>query len=474
MEAEIIQTSLFLSSTDNEGDDNDDWRSEILSSTLISFVLPEPLSIKPLNIPPSVLLPEPATIKLLDIPPSVRETVAFLVTRVIARNASHDIVQSTLMRSSSLAMQVAVRRTLLASQLQLQSIMPPVTAASSSSESDSESNSESNSESASESESESEEDDMPTYSGTSKKYVDATDWQSHAVTHFTNGNMYIGDLNDKGHPNGKGKMKRPCAKAEIGEHRNWRGVRKVDELLQVDKSKTTTVSLSTPSNSAARKNTLKRLKTTMLPVAQKKVQQSTSTTKEEEKEQTEVLRSSKQTFNKQTYKQKIVSKKQMSEFFDGEWENSIFMSGLWRVQTGDSYNGQFQNWLFHGNGTYIWGDGESYEGEWYEGQRQGKGKYIHIGDGSVYEGEFFNNKEEGNGKKIWKNGAQTYEGEWKNGQIHGTGKMNFSNGGYYIGTFQFDKRCGHGILFWSNGYCYEGMWKDDQMHGEGKGTSFFI
>ena len=295
---------------------------------------------------------------------------------------------------------------------------------------------------------------MPTYSGTSKKYVDATNWESHAVTHFTNGTMYIGDLNDKGHPNGKGKMKRPCAKVEIGEHRNWRGVRKVDELLQVDKS-----------NSAPRKNTLKRLKTMMLPVAPKKVQQSTTTTKEQE--QKEVLRSSKQTFNKQTYKQKIVSKKQMSEFFDGDWENGIFTSGLWRVQTGDSYNGEFQNWLFHGNGTYIWGDGESYAGEWREGKRHGRGKYVHI-DGSVYEGDFINNKEEGNGKKIWGNDEQTYVGEWKNGQVHGNGRMNFSNGGYYVGTFQFDQRCGHGILFWSNGYCYDGMWKNDQMHGEGK------
>lgn len=41
----------------------------------------------------------------------------------------------------------------------------------------------------------------------------------------------------------------------------------------------------------------------------------------------------------------------------------------------------------HIYGKEIWIDGASYEGEYFEGRKNGKGKLVFL-DGSYYEGEF--------------------------------------------------------------------------------------
>jgi len=47
-------------------------------------------------------------------------------------------------------------------------------------------------------------------------------------------------------------------------------------------------------------------------------------------------------------------------------------------------------------GVEIWPDGGKYEGEYYEGMRDGKGKFAWA-DGCIYEGEFKYNNMEGKG-----------------------------------------------------------------------------
>ena len=61
-----------------------------------------------------------------------------------------------------------------------------------------------------------------------------------------------------------------------------------------------------------------------------------------------------------------------------------------------SYTGNYKDDKFHGNGSYLYGDGTRYTGEFKNGLPNGKGTYIYQ-DGSKYESEFKDGK--GSGKK---------------------------------------------------------------------------
>ena len=67
----------------------------------------------------------------------------------------------------------------------------------------------------------------------------------------------------------------------------------------------------------------------------------------------------------------------------------------------------------------------------------------------------------------WTNG-ETYDGEWKNGEKNGYGTFNFLDGdGYnrdvYVGEWKDDKKHGKGKMIYTNGDdMYDGMWKDDE------------
>lgn len=55
------------------------------------------------------------------------------------------------------------------------------------------------------------------------------------------------------------------------------------------------------------------------------------------------------------------------------------------------YDGEVLNGKFHGNGTYIFNNGDKYTGEWKNGMIDGKGVYQYAG-GAVYTGEWLNHK----------------------------------------------------------------------------------
>ena len=86
--------------------------------------------------------------------------------------------------------------------------------------------------------------------------------------------------------------------------------------------------------------------------------------------------------------------------------------------------------------------GTRYEGEWKDGQRNGKGIY-HYADGS------------------------RYEGEWKDGQINGKGIYYYEDGTRYEGEWKDAQRNGKGIFHYASGSRYEGEWKDGQINGKG-------
>jgi len=74
----------------------------------------------------------------------------------------------------------------------------------------------------------------------------------------------------------------------------------------------------------------------------------------------------------------------------------LFFSNISFALTGKVISGDCQN----GNGTYLYDNGDKYEGDWRDGERNGHGKYTWP-NGDIYEGD-------------WKDDKFTEFVEWKN------------------------------------------------------------
>ena len=135
---------------------------------------------------------------------------------------------------------------------------------------------------------------------------------------------------------------------------------------------------------------------------------------------------------------------------------------------GAIYEGDFVDGLRRGKGKYIFLDGAIYEGDFVGGLFQGKGKYIFT-DGAIYEGDFVGGLRTGKGKYIWRSGA-IYEGNFVNGSCTGKGKMIFLDGENYEGNFVNGLRSGRGKYIWRNGDTYEGNFVNGSCTGKGKYT----
>ncbi len=70
-------------------------------------------------------------------------------------------------------------------------------------------------------------------------------------------------------------------------------------------------------------------------------------------------------------------------------------------------------------GTYAYGNGTKYVGEFRNDQRHGTGTFTYP-DGAKYEGEFANNEKNGHGTFTWPNGAK-YVGAFARGTANGRG-----------------------------------------------------
>jgi hypothetical protein len=142
----------------------------------------------------------------------------------------------------------------------------------------------------------------------------------------------------------------------------------------------------------------------------------------------------------------------------------------------DCYTGEWKNNKIEGKGKYIWKNVNIYEGDFKEGKRTGKGKRT-FENGDIYSGDFVDNKFEGKGIYMWSasrsNTKRKYEGDWKEGNMEGKGKETFNNGDTYSGDFVGNLREGNGIYIYScsgpnAGRKYEGDWKEGKSSGKGK------
>jgi len=149
-----------------------------------------------------------------------------------------------------------------------------------------------------------------------------------------------------------------------------------------------------------------------------------------------------------------------------KWTNC---HGFFTGPKGGTYEGEFFNGKFHGEGTFI-KDGRKYVGQWKKHKKHGYGTYIYA-NGDKYVGEWISNKYFDNGTYIYANGDK-YIGEWKKKKYnkpdnlterHGQGIYLYMNGDKYIGEWRNGLKHGNGILTYLNGFVKEGVWKKDKL-----------
>ena len=154
--------------------------------------------------------------------------------------------------------------------------------------------------------------------------------------------------------------------------------------------------------------------------------------------------------------------------YDAETVETANEYGIYRIDDGDVYEGDWRNGMSHGQGKYTWPDGDVYEGGWKDDKQHGHGKYTYA-SGEVYEGGWKDDNKHGQGKHTWADGS-VYEGGWKDHSKEGFGKMTFADGMVYEGLWKDDERSDQGRLIWPDGSIYEGELEDNQRHGNGKQT----
>lgn len=113
----------------------------------------------------------------------------------------------------------------------------------------------------------------------------------------------------------------------------------------------------------------------------------------------------------------------------------------------DTYEGEFKNARRHGKGKST-RDGEMgshiYEGDWVDDKRHGKGKYVI----TIKEGKL--------------KSTESYEGDFRNDEKHGKGKLLFMSGEFYEGEFKNDEMHGKGIAS-QNGKLYKVKYKNGEI-----------
>ena len=120
------------------------------------------------------------------------------------------------------------------------------------------------------------------------------------------------------------------------------------------------------------------------------------------------------------------------------WGNTLpyVWKGFGDNETHPKYEGNVENGVPNGQGTFTYPDGMKYVGGWENGEMIGQGTFTYA-YGEKYVGGF--------------------KGGWKNGQ----GTETYPDGRKYIGEFKDNKKDGQGTYTWSDGTKYVGEFKDD-------------
>ena len=161
-------------------------------------------------------------------------------------------------------------------------------------------------------------------------------------------------------------------------------------------------------------------------------------------------------------------------------------TGIFEYRSGQTYNGDFMDNYFHGQGTMTYTDGRTETGEWEKDIYKGKSSYNESGcisgdceegygtyvwgqstnwAGDKYTGDWKNGSRDGFGTYYYNSGAK-YIGEYKQNSIHGKGTYTWVNGDKYTGDWANGKRNGNGTYYYVSGTVEKGRWENDTFKGE--------
>ena len=97
----------------------------------------------------------------------------------------------------------------------------------------------------------------------------------------------------------------------------------------------------------------------------------------------------------------------------------------------------------------------SYEGDYKNGKRHGRGK-MKYADGNIYDGMWLDNRRDGYGKMTYNDGC-VYDGMWECNFFH-CGKMKYLDGSFYKGFWKYDLYGGYGEMTYPSGKIRCGLW----------------
>ncbi len=148
--------------------------------------------------------------------------------------------------------------------------------------------------------------------------------------------------------------------------------------------------------------------------------------------------------------------------YEGNWKDGYFSGqGVYSDADGSRYDGEFLRSLFHGFGTLTTPDGKQKAGLWE------KDRYVGELNVNNVEGCVSGDCDNGYGVMVYEDHS-VYFGEFKNGQSHGDGVYYTPEGDRYEGSFEDDKVSGFvNIEFKESGNVYIGNFLDGSATGYG-------
>jgi len=151
----------------------------------------------------------------------------------------------------------------------------------------------------------------------------------------------------------------------------------------------------------------------------------------------------------------------------GDAPTSIGFTGKGKASypNGDQYEGQYENGQRQGTGVYTYASGDIFTGTYEANEKIGKGR-VDFADGGVYHGFFKDGKRHGEGTFKYSNG-DIYSGAWAGGKKHGVGTYVYAGTKYKItGTWKAGQVTdGRWIL--TNGNEYQGAFANNKPSGDG-------
>lgn len=118
---------------------------------------------------------------------------------------------------------------------------------------------------------------------------------------------------------------------------------------------------------------------------------------------------------------------------------------------------------FNGKGVAAYTNGDTYEGIYENGVRNGPGTYFYRSTRDTFKGTFAENKKVGMGRVDYKAGG-FYQGYFQDGKRHGEGTFQYPNKDIYSGMWKEGKRHGKGTYVYADTkYELKGTWKEGQM-----------